>query len=72
MAAAAGTALGAICAAYGYGGLSELVAANADYVVDGVCRQLRHLDTHSRWALLALLNRWLVRKKDWLIAEIRP
>ncbi len=48
VAAAAETALGAVCAACGHRGLHELVAANADYVVDGVCRQLRHLDTHSR------------------------
>ena len=48
MAAAAETALGAVCAACGYAGLRELVAANADYVIDGVCRQLRHLDAHSR------------------------
>jgi hypothetical protein len=29
----------------GYGGsLRELVAAHSDYVVDALCRQLRHLD----------------------------
>ena len=56
MAAAAEIALGAVCAACHYRGLHELVAANADYVVDGVCRQLRHLDTHSRSVLLTLLK----------------
>ncbi len=56
VAAAAETALGAVCAACNYKGLHELVAANADYVVDGVCRQLRHLDTHSRSVLLTSLN----------------
>ena len=50
--AAAETALGSICVACQYGGLRELVAANADYVVDGVCRQLRHLDTHSRYVVV--------------------
>ena len=48
VAAAAEIALGVVCASCGYAGLRELVAANADYVIDGVCRQLRHLDPHSR------------------------
>ncbi len=40
------------------GGLAALVAANADYVVDGVCRQLRSLGAHPRAPqLLAALLR---------------
>lgn len=50
VAAAAGAALGAICAHCGYSGLRDLVAGNGDYVVDGVCRQLRHLDSYPRRA----------------------
>jgi len=44
--AAADTALQAVCTFCGYaktatGGLRQLVADNADYIVDGLCRQLR-------------------------------
>lgn len=46
--AAAATALGAICAHCGYAGLQDLVAENGDYIVDGVCRQLRHLEANPR------------------------
>ena len=50
VAAAAATALGSICAHCGYGGLQDVVARNGDYVVAGVCRQLRHLDAYPRQA----------------------
>ena len=50
VAAAAATALGSICAHCGYGSLRDLVARNGDYVVDGVCRQLRLLDAYPRQA----------------------
>lgn len=36
------------CSCRRYAGLDRLVAHNADYVVDGLCRQLRHLDEHPR------------------------
>ncbi|KAK9808680.1 hypothetical protein WJX72_001826 [[Myrmecia] bisecta] len=48
VAAAAATAVGSICMHCGYASLQGLVAANADYIVDGVCRQLRHLDEYPR------------------------
>lgn len=56
--AAAGS-LDSICRHTGYPlGLSALVGANADYVVDGVCRQLRSLQQHPRAPqLLAALLR---------------
>ena len=46
VAASADTAIQAICTFCGYsnsttGGLRQLVADNADYIVDGLCRQLR-------------------------------
>lgn len=57
--AAAAGALDSICLHTGYpGGLSQLVGANADYVVDGVCKQLRSLPKHPRAPqLLAALLR---------------
>lgn len=48
VAAAAAAAVGSICLHCGYGGLEELVRANAHHVVEGLCRQLRHLDSHPR------------------------
>lgn len=49
VAAAAGTALASICRHAGYPlGLGQLIGANADYVVDGVCKQLRSLQQHPR------------------------
>jgi hypothetical protein len=56
---AAAGALDSICRHSGYPlGLSQLVGANADYVVDGVCRQLRALQAHPRAPqLLAALLR---------------
>lgn len=56
---AAAGALDSICRHTGYPmGLSQLVGANADYVVDGVCRQLRSLQQHPRAPqLLAALLR---------------
>jgi len=41
------------CLTRRYAGLEALVASNADYVVDGLCRQLRHLDEHPRCAMPA-------------------
>lgn len=41
MASAAAASIGSICQHCGYGTLSRLVGENADYVVDGVCAQLR-------------------------------
>ena len=41
VASAAGAAVGSICQHCGYGSLNRLVGENADYVVDGVCAQLR-------------------------------
>ena len=42
--AAAQAAVASICQWCGYGGsLQRLVASNADYVVDGMCRQLRQV-----------------------------
>jgi hypothetical protein len=56
---AAAGALDSVCRHTGYPlGLSQLVGANADYVVDGVCRQLRSLQQHPRAPqLLAALLR---------------
>ncbi|KAL4440079.1 hypothetical protein ABPG75_003080 [Micractinium tetrahymenae] len=46
---AAQAAVGSVCWCCGYGGsLRRLVAANADYVVDGMCAQLRQLEAHPR------------------------
>lgn len=52
-------ALDSICRHTGFPiGLSQLVGANADYVVDGVCKQLRGLQQHPRAPqLLAALLR---------------
>jgi hypothetical protein len=43
----------------GYPSLSALIRANSDYVVDGVCRQLRALEHHPRapHMLAALLRK---------------
>lgn len=59
VASAAAGALASVCRHTGYpGGLHELVAANADYVVEGVCKQLRRLPQHPRAPqLLAALLR---------------
>jgi hypothetical protein len=59
VASAAAGALASICRHTGYPlGLSQLVGANADYVVDGVCRQLRSLQQHPHAPqLLAALLR---------------
>ncbi|KAK9820989.1 hypothetical protein WJX81_002818 [Elliptochloris bilobata] len=59
VAASAAAAISSVCSHCGYAGLDGLVAGNADYVVDGLCRQLRHLDEHPRAPFLfaALLRR---------------
>lgn len=47
--AAAQAAVGSVCWWCGYGGsLRQLVAANADYVVDGMCAQLRQVGQSMR------------------------
>lgn len=57
--AAASTALASVCTHCGYkGSLGSLVAANADYIVDSLCAQLRELGEHPRApSLLAALLR---------------
>ena len=50
VATSAGAALGAVCLHCGYPSRQALLAANADYLVDGLCRQLRSLDSHPRLA----------------------
>ena len=50
VAAAASDAVASICQHCGYVGLQDLVAQNLDYIVDGVCLQLRNLDAHPRCA----------------------
>lgn len=37
-----------ICGHCGYSGLQELVSQNLDYIVDGVCAQLRDIEKHPR------------------------
>lgn len=48
VAATAEVALRAVCFQCGYAGLSELVAANLDYIVDGACSQFRRIDCYPR------------------------
>jgi TELO2-interacting protein 1 len=48
VASSAAAAFGCICRASGYASLTDLVTANADYVVDGLCAQLRRVDEHLR------------------------
>ncbi|CAL8470133.1 g9675 [Coccomyxa elongata] len=48
VASSAAAAVGSLCLHSGYSGLEDLVRENADYIVDGLCRQLRHLDSHPR------------------------
>lgn len=48
VAGAAAAACSAAVAASGAHDLAACVAANSDYIVDGLCRQLRHLDQHPR------------------------
>ena len=50
--ASAAAALGSICLHCGYTSRQALLAANADYLVDGLCRQLRLLHLHPRCVLL--------------------
>lgn len=47
-AAAAQEIITVICAACGYLGLQNLVASNLDYIVDGLCAQLRDIDRFPR------------------------
>ena len=48
VAASAGAALGALCLHCGYPSRQTLLSDNADYLVDGLCRQLRLLESHPR------------------------
>jgi hypothetical protein len=58
VASAAAAALAALVSAAGYATLGDLAAADADYLVDALCRQLRDLDAHpTAPALLAALLR---------------
>lgn len=59
--ASAAAALGAVCLHCEYPSRQALLAANADYLVDGLCRQLRSLQSHPRCVLGAwcLLNKKL-------------
>lgn len=47
--AAAAAAVDSVTLHCGYGSLAALAAANADYIVDGTCRQLRDLERHPRY-----------------------
>lgn len=48
VAAGARAAVNSICCWAGYGSLQALVSTNADYIVDGMCRQLRQLEAYPR------------------------
>ena len=48
VASSAGLALGSLCLHCGYPTRQALLASNADYLVDGLCRQLRSIGTHPR------------------------
>ena len=48
VAASAAAALGSVCLHCGYPSRGALLAENADYLVAGLCRQLRSLDSHPR------------------------
>lgn len=48
VASSAAAALGVLCLHCGYPSRRALLAENADYLVDGLCRQLRSLDSHPR------------------------
>lgn len=52
VAAAADVALTAICVYGGLSSLHHLVAVNVDYVIDGLCSQLRQLDLYPQAPLL--------------------
>lgn len=49
VATSAAAALGSVCLHCGYASRQDLLTANADYLVDGLCRQLRMLDSHPRY-----------------------
>ncbi|GMH32931.1 hypothetical protein BSKO_00765 [Bryopsis sp. KO-2023] len=63
--AAAETAVDSVCWHCGYGSLEQLVSANGDYIVDGLCSQLRqiHLYPHAPHLFAALLRRARVAPK---------
>ncbi|DBA77508.1 hypothetical protein WJX77_009976 [Trebouxia sp. C0004] len=48
VAASAGAALGSLCLHCGYPSRQALLTHNADYLVDGLCRQLRSLQSYPR------------------------
>lgn len=48
VASSAGVALGTLCLHCGHPSRQALLANNADYLVEGLCRQLRSIETHPR------------------------
>ncbi len=48
VATSAAAAIGALCLHCGYPSRQALLTDNADYLVDGLCRQLRLLESHPR------------------------
>lgn len=46
VASSAAAAISSLCFHGGYATFGQLVAANADYIVDGLCKQLRRLSDH--------------------------
>ena len=52
VATAAEEVLVAVCDSCNYTGLRDLVAQNLDYIVDGLCAQLRQIESYPRYALL--------------------
>ena len=51
VAAAAEEVLLVVCASCSYTGLQDLVSQNLDYIVDGLCAQLRQIESHPRQTL---------------------
>lgn len=51
VAVAAEEVLMVVCDSCGYANLQDLVAQNLDYIVDGLCAQLRQIDSHPRQVL---------------------
>lgn len=52
VASSAGVALGSVCLHCGYPSRQALLAGNADYLVEGLCKQLRSIEAHPRQACL--------------------
>lgn len=64
VATSAAAALAAVCLHCGYPSRQALLAGNADYLVDGLCRQLRLLDSHPRLLPCLYLERY--SQVDWV------